>query len=114
MKWFFKIYFQLIEEWEVRNPTKSVKMLKHTDPGTYFVLRKFNNGSVQFTNMGNMLPIYVDPTQVVKVTPKHIRPPTPIQTANVKKIMMCIRSKYKRDEDGVPVIGKSKKKKSKV
>jgi hypothetical protein len=104
----------LIEEWEVRNPKKRVKRLKRTDPGTYFVLRKFTNGSVQFMNVGENLPIYVEPTRVVKVTPKHIRPPTPLPTADVKKIMACIRSKYKRDEDGVPVMGKSKKKKTKV
>ena len=61
-----------------------------------------------------MRPMYVEQAQVVKVTPKHIRPPTPIPSADVKKIMTCIHAKYKQDEDGVPVIGRSKKKKSKI
>ncbi len=94
----------------VTRKTKKTKGLKRSEPGTYYLVRKHTNGHTEYMNMGTELPVFVTPEHLVKVTPEYGRPPTPWPTADVKTIVRNVRKKYRRDEDGVPVMGKPKKK----
>jgi hypothetical protein len=91
-----------------KKKNKRKRSQKREAPGTYFLLRRNTKGHIEFMNVGSELPVYLEPTRLVKATPEFCRPPTPWPTADMAKIMVSVKAMYETDEDGVPLFGKSK------